>query len=164
MAYATREDVFARAGRFAGLFTVEGKRPNEADLDAFLDDVSAIIDSEIRARGYDPAVLTVELEASLRDVAAWAVLLRALPQASPSDEGTEDLLDRARTIVTDAGFPGLGGSVDVFGALAALEAGAGGGGPGTGAGSFWDDVEELEPLDEEDAVAAGPVWRRGMTL
>lgn len=168
-AYAVRDDVLARAGRFQGVFSVAGKRPNLGDLDLFLDDVSAIIDVEIRARGYDPDLLTVEIKDSLRDVAAWAVLLRALPEASPGSDEIEPTLDRARAILNAAGFPSLaeGGAADVFVALEALEAGTGGGGPGTSAGSFLADLEdELSIAEEEeiDSDTVGPQWRRGQSL
>lgn len=166
MAYAVRDDVLARAGLFAGVFQVVGKRPNEADLDAFIEDVADIIDADIRSRGFDPALLTPEIEGALRDVNAWAVLLRALPAAVPGNDADE-LLDRAREIVVAAGFPALAaGSVDVFGVLAAIEAGQGGGGASSGAGSLWDEI--VEPEDdwtaEEVGEASLPTWRRGQPL
>ena len=182
MAYAAQDDVLLRAGRFAGVFQVAGKRPNLADLDTLLDDVSAIIDAEIRARGYDPDLLDADLVAALKDVAAWATLLRALPQANPGDEA-DDLLAQAEAIVVAAGFPGLtrGGSTDVWAALASLEAGTGGGGAGSSAGSFWDELEdESSPLSrlyrngavslvngeplEPEADPLTPLWTRGQSL
>lgn len=184
--YATQDDVLARAGRFAGLFQVAGKRPNLADIDAMLDTVSAVIDVEIEAHGYDPASLTADLVESLRDVAAWAVLVRALPEASPGDNATESTVERGQKILDASGFPALGESgVNVLEAIAsigALEAGAGGGGPGTSAGSFWDELPEewmtgklhhrgdvtlvngALPDQWEDGVDAAPQWRRGQSL
>lgn len=167
MAYAVRDDVLARAGRFAGIFSVAGKRPNEADLDEFLEDVASLIDAEIRSRGYDPALLTTETSEALRDVNAWAALVRALPQAAPGDDDTTALVNRGVAILEAAGFPGLaGGSVNLFAVLEAIEAGTGGGGPGSSAGSFWDEVEEPEETltAEEIGEAAEPVWRRGQSL
>lgn len=186
MIYATQDDVLARAGRFAGLFQVAGKRPNAEDLDEMLATVSAVIDTEIRAHGYDPATMTAELVESLRDVTAWAVLIRALPQASPGDNAIEPLIERGSAIVSASGFPSLaeGSSanvVELMGALEALEAGAGGGGTGSSAGSFWDDLPEEwiqgrlwrrgdvtllngalpEGLEGQDAA---PAFRRGMSL
>lgn len=162
MAYAVRDDVLARAGRFQAVFSQAGKRPNLADLDAFLADVAAIIDAEIRAEGYDPALLTPELEAALKDVNAWAVVVRALPEAAPGDDAVQALVDRGVAILEAAGFPSLagGGSGDVFAALELLEAGVGGGGPGSSAGSFWDQL----PEDDEDEEALEPTWKRGQPL
>lgn len=167
MAYAVRDDVLARAGRYGGVFSVPGKRPNEADLDVFLDEVASLIDTEIRRRGYDPALLTADSLAVLTDVNAWAVVIRALPQALPGDEDAQELIDRGIEIVKAAGFPSLAdGGVDVFGLLEALDAGAAGGGPGSSAGSFWDDVVEPEETWDEDEIgeAAQPLWRRGQSL
>jgi hypothetical protein len=176
MAYAARDDVLLRAGRFAGVFQVAGKRPNEADLDELLDDVSAVIDAEIRSRGYDPATLDADLTAALKDVTAWAVLLRSLPQANPGEDA-EELLERADAIVTAAGFPSLSrsGATDVFAALDALEAGEGGGGPGSSAGSFWDEVSDEETVPSVRVVngelvletfssSEEPLWKRGQSL
>lgn len=185
--YASQDDVLARAGRFAGLFSVAGRRPNLADLDAMLLTVSAVIDAEIRAHGYDPATITPELEESLRDVAAWAVLIRALPEASPGDNAIDGTVERGSAIVTASGFPALaaGGAVNVFqaiGAIETLEAGAGGGGPGTSAGSFWDELPEewiqgrlmrrgdvtlvngALPDELLEGFDAAPTFRRGQSL
>lgn len=164
MAYAVRDDVLARAGRFAGLFAVVGKRPNEADLDELLEDVSSLIDAEILGRGYDPDLLSPAIVGSLRDVTAWATLVRALVQAAPGDDAVEELVGQGTKIIEAAGFPGLaGGSSDVFGALAAISAGEGGGGPRSSAGSLWDEIAEPEDTwtEEERGEAALPFWRRG---
>lgn len=165
-AYAVRDDVLARAGRFSGVFSVAGKRPNLADLDAFLEDVSAIIDAEIRARGFDPASLTPELQRSLKDVNAWAVIVRALPEAAPGDDEIEPIVEQGRGILEAAGFPSLAasGSTDVFAALEALEAGEGGGGVGAVAGSYVGDLEVEDDLEFEDLEASLPLWRRGQSL
>lgn len=188
--YATQDDVLARAGRFGGVFSVAGRRPNLADLDAMLATVSAVIDAEIRAHGYDPASITPELVEALRDVTAWAVVIRALPEAVPGDDAITATIDRGRAIVTASGFPTLaeGGvnlltAIGAIGAIETLEAGEGGGGPGTSAGSFWDElpadwllphrlsgrgdvtlVNGVLPNDDLDADAAAPQFRRGMSL
>jgi hypothetical protein len=184
MAYATRDDVLARAGRFAGLFSVAGKRPDLSDLDDLLDSITSEIDVEIAAHGYNPAAMTDDLVASLKDVAAWAVLVRSLPQASPGDNAIDDTIQRGLAILAASGFPALGGGVNVMGALEALEAGAGGGGAGTSAGSLWDDLpsESLwsrfrrgdvavltAPMGDfselvDEAEAGGPQFRRGQSL
>lgn len=187
--YATQDDVLARAGRFAGLFSVAGRRPNLADIDAMLVTVSAEVDAEIRAHGYDPATITPELVEALTEPVAWAVLIRALPGASPGDDAIEPLIERGRNVVTASGFPALADvGVNVMqqleraGAIELLEAGGGGGGPGTSAGSFWDELPEewiqgrlwrrgdvtlvngALPDDELEGIDAAPVFRRGMSL
>lgn len=185
--YASHDDVLARAGRFAGVFQVADRRPNIEDLDGFLDTVSAAIDAAVRAHGYDPTLLTDELVEMLRDVAAWAVLIRALPSASPGDNAVDALVERGRAIVTASGFRTLadaqGGNIfTAIGALETLEAGAGGGGAGTSAGSFWDELPDdwatgrlgrrgdvtlvngALPDDDLDGLAAAPQWRRGQSL
>lgn len=186
MIYAAQGDVLARAGRFAGLFSVVGKRPNLADLDDLLEQVSAEIDVEIQAHGYDPASLDADLVTALTDVAAWAVLVRALPEASPGDNATEPTIERGVAILNASGFKSLAeGGVNVLeamGAIAALEAGSAGGGPGTSAGSLWDDLPEetlWSRLRRGDVVVAsmgdfgttvdaeearGPQFHRGMSL
>lgn len=166
MAYATRGDVLARAGRFAGVFQVAGKRPDEADLDLYLEQVSDVIDLEIRARGYDPALISVDAKTSLADVAAWATLVRALPSASPGDDEIDGLVDRGIQILDAAGFPSLAGagSANIFATLEALEAGEAGGGPGTSAGSLWDELDEIFLPDDLDTVSIPPTFRRGQSL
>lgn len=165
MSYASSDDVLARAGRFAGLFSVSGKRPDTSDLDAFLDTTAASIDAEIRRRGYDPASLSAELEEALLDVNAWAALIRALPAASPGDDAIQPTIDRGVAILKASGFEDLAsGGSDVFGILGALEAGQGGGGSGTSAGSTWDLFGDSAELSSEDADVLEPVWRRGQSL
>lgn len=187
MTYAVQDDVLARAGRFAGVFEVAGRRPNLADIDAMLATAAAAIDVEIKAHGYDPAVLSDEIVEMLRDVNAWAVLVRALPEASPGDNAISDTVARGVSILTASGFPSLaeGGSGNVFtavGAIEALEAGTGGGGPGTSAGSFWDELPEdwmtgrltrrgdvqlqngMPPQDLLEGMDASPQFRRGQSL
>lgn len=182
MAYAALDDVLARAGRLAGLF-VEGKRPTPEDVTAFLEQVSAEIDTQLVSRGYDPETMPEGVDMVLLDVAAWATLARALPQASLDDEAVAKLLERADSILNDYGFPGLssGSSSNVFATLESLE-------PGTStttihAGSFWDDLPDCGPrhtryrddvtFTSEYGLPAGfdgegcddgPYWRRGMAL
>lgn len=186
MAYATQDDVLARAGRFGGLFSVAGRRPNLADVDELLETITAIVDSDIRAHGYDPALLTDDLAGALRDVVAWATLIRVLPEASPGDPAVDAVVERGRAIVTASGFPALaeGGTnvIAALGALGTLEAGQGGGGPGSSAGSFWDELPEdwitgrlgrrgdvtllngALPDTFDDGIAAEPQFRRGQSL
>lgn len=183
--FASQEDVLARAGRFAGLFNVPGRRPNLEDLDEMLVTVSAAISTEIEAHGYDPATLTADLLEGLRDVAAWATLVRSLPQASPGDNAIDDLIAQGDAILKASGFASLGTGLNVLatiGAIEALEAGRGGGGPGTSAGSFWDSLPEewmtgrlfrrgdvtllngQVPDDLLEGMDAAPTFRRGQSL
>jgi hypothetical protein len=183
--YASVEDVYARAGRFAGLFQVAGKHPDQTDLATELGVITDSIDVEIRAHGYDPALLDADLVSSLRDVAAWAAIVRLLPGASPGDDATETLVTRGQSILNASGFPALGEGTNVIaqmGAIAALETGTGGGGPGSSAGSFWDGLPEESiftrlrrgdeivltngaiPDSEFTAADAGPQFRRGQSL
>lgn len=167
MAYADVEDVLARAGRFAGVFDVAGKRPSVADLDTFVAEVAAVIDSKIRARGFNPGTLSDEVVSALRDVNAWAVLIRALPSALVGDPAADDLLAQAKAIVAGAGFEELaGGGGDVFTLLEVVESAQEGGGAGSSAGSFWDDVGEPEELRDTEEItdAAAPLWLRGQAL
>lgn len=183
--YATVDDVYARAGRFAGLFQVAGKHPDQTDLATELGVITDSIDVEIRAHGYEPASLDADLISSLRDVAAWAAIVRLLPGASPGDNAVDAIVERGQAILNASGFPALGEGTNVIaqiGAIAALEAGAGGGGPGSSAGSFWDDLPAdtiwsrmrrgdvvvltngAIPDAESAAADAGPQFRRGMSL
>lgn len=183
--YATQDDVLARAGRFQALFSQAGKRPNLADLDELLVTVSAAIDVEIRTHGYDPASISADVVEALKDVAAWAVLVRALPEASPGDDAIQDTVERGEAILNASGFAMLATGQNVIAALgviADLEAGGGGGGGGTSAGSFWEDLPETVfagrlshrgdvslvngslPDSWVDEDAAGPEFRRGMSL
>lgn len=167
MSYADVSDVLSRAGRFAGAFQVPGKRPDEADLGQYLDQVSSAIDAKIRARGFDPGALNDEIEQALLDVNAWAVLIRALPSALVGDNAADDLIAQAKAIVSAAGFEELAaGTAEIFTLLETVEAGQAGGGPGAGAGSFWDDIgEPVEERDTDEIMdAAAPLWVRGQSL
>ena len=167
MSYAGVDDVLARAGRFAGVFQVTGQRPDEADLGAFLDQVTAVIDAKIQSRGFDPAELNDEIRQALLDVNAWAVLIRALPAAIVGDDAADKLLEQAREIVSAAGFEELAaGTSEVFSLLETIQTGTGGGGTGSGAGSLWDELGEPEEERDADEIAeaAAPVWSRGQSL
>ena len=168
-AYAVADDVLLRAGRVAGAFTVTGKRPNLADISSLLTDVSAEIDVEIRAQGYDPALLDTATTGALKDIAAYGVLARALAAIDPSDrpDNVKSLIDRAESVwSSDPSSDRRGATLSRI--LLLLEAGAGGGGAGSSAGSFWDE-EELYPTEGDFAVARlnplqAPDFARGMKL
>lgn len=176
-AYATRDDVLARAGRVGGAFSVAGKRPNLTDLDAFTVDASAQVDEAVRARGFDPAGLDANAQAGLKDLVAYGALARALRALGDRTPEVQELLVEADAVwsyamgdQTDAGSIAEG----TYPVIAALEAGAG----GTvvlSAGSLWDDDETC--LEPEDFVPLrplagvwgrwgrrGPAFRRGQKL
>lgn len=151
MSYATPDDVLLRAGRVGGAFTVAGRRPNLADLDTLLANVSAEIDVEIRQRGYDPAALDQTTTDALTDVAAYGALARALPAIDPSSrpDNVDKLIEIAEGVWSST--PGKRGN-QLASILLLLEAGRGGGGPGTSAGSFWD--EEPDYPTQSDLLTA----------
>lgn len=161
-AYATADDVKARAGRAANTFGVAGKRPNETDLEKFLIDVSAEIDSLLRGRGHDPAALPAGVAAALRDLAAYGALYRALPGVDMSDrpDETKKLLDTARRI-WEGGTKAL--AEGTLPALAQLEAAG-----GSSAGDFWTDHPAYPTTgDVEEArtyPSLAPGMAKGMSL
>lgn len=134
MAYAVFADVTARAGRVAGAFSVAGKHPDQADVEKFLADVSALIDAAIRSRGFDPAGLDQTVKDALKDLAAYGALARSLTALDPTGRsGFGALLTEAQGI-WEAGLAGIeAGTAE---AILELEAGVGGGGTGSTAGSL----------------------------
>jgi hypothetical protein len=147
MAYASTDDVLARAGRVQGAFQVTGRRPNLTDLDAFLDDTAGLIDAAIRARGFDPDGLDQTTKDAFSDLNAYGALARAL---SAMQDPPTDLLAEARLVWESAmGTPqNPRGTISLgtFPAIAVLEAGAGGGGAGATAGSLWTDEPQYGGL------------------
>lgn len=141
-AYATTDDVLARAGRVGSAFTVAGRRPNLADVAAFLTAVSVEVDEAIRARGFDPALLDTNAKAALLDLVAYGALSRALRALGDRSPEVLSVLAEADAVWTSAmGDTTTAGSIrdGTFPVIAALEAGAAGGGPVVSAGSFWTD-------------------------
>lgn len=96
MAYAAFADVQARAGRFGTIFTVSGKRPNQTDVEAFLDDCSAEIDAALASRGFGTPV-TGAAAAALVDLAAYGALGRGLA-GYPEDAVLKNLAAKAERI------------------------------------------------------------------
>lgn len=162
MAYAAFPDVEARAGRFAGVFTIAGKHPDQSDIEAYLDELSAQVDAAIEARGYDPALIDQRAQDALRDLVAYGALARGLRGVS-GDRELDQLRDYAQKVWGQAmGDPASNTTAGQQGSIAAgshpvivnLEAGAGGV-AGTSAGSYWDD----RPAPTED-VELAPTFTR----
>lgn len=164
MAYATFDDVLARAGRVGGAFTVAGKRPNQADITAFIATVSAEIDLEIRRAGYDPSTLDATETAALTDLAAWGAVARGLAGIDPSSrpDNLQQLIDQAERIwPSEPGARRAAIVDDIIGVLLAGPAGP----AESRAGSWWDDGAAV-PAARADLEATGVLlpFRRGMSL
>jgi hypothetical protein len=162
-AYASFDDVAARAGRFAGVFQVAGKHPDQTDIEAFLDDTAAEIDSSITSIGFVPGDITADAKASLVDLNAYGALARALSAANLGPQAAA-LLTEARSM-WDLGIAAiLDGSASIVVLLQSSSA-------GPSAGDLWSEdstygsrvglqAEELALWDTNLA----PVFRRGQSL
>ena len=155
MAYAAYGDVIARAGRFAGVFALAGKRPNQTDVEGFLQDVAAQLDSSLRARGYDPATVGASVRDALRDLSAFGALSIGLGGQTGDEindvrRHANSIWSRGLAAIADGSLP----------AIRELESGRAGG-RGAGAGSFW----SHEPDYGTAAAAAAEAERlRGTNL
>lgn len=158
-AYAAFTDVQARAGRFSGALTVAGQRPNQADVEAILADLSAQVDVAIQARGYDPAGLDATVKLAFRDMVAFGAIARAFSGFPDPAEELEKLVSYAsRVWGTAMGDPtskstsAQKGSIATGShpAIAALEAGKGGAG-GQSAGSLWEDEPDYGSTAQVEA-------------
>jgi hypothetical protein len=133
MAYAAFEDVKARAGRVAGAFSVSGKHPNQSDIEVILADCSAMVDSAIRSRGFDPDALSQGVADALKDLVAYGALSRGLAAIDPTGRpGLSALKDTADAIWA-AGLLAIENGTHE--ALLELEAGT----TGPSAGALWTD-------------------------
>jgi hypothetical protein len=172
--YASQDDVLARAGRVGGAFSVPGRQPTLADVDAFLVAVSAEIDEAIRARGFDPASLDSNAKAALLDLAAYGALARALRALGDRSPEVLQILVEADAVWASAmGDTKAPGSISdgTFPVIAALLAGAAGGGAVSSAGSFWGDETDYGRPDQARAEAnelwgtnLAPGFSRGQRL
>ena len=174
MAYATFQQVSARAGRFAAIFAVAGKRPDQADVQAFLDECAAEIDAALASRGFTvPA--TGASASALVDLNAYGALARAL--ASITGPEVEDLRAFARKMWGAAlGDPRAVTREAILGSIrsgahpvvALLEGMQGTTSPT--AGNFWDDEPEYGSLTSRSNEAASlspghaPVFAKAQTL
>lgn len=160
--YATFEDVRARAGRYAGLFDVAGKQPDQTTLEALLVDVSGELDAAIKTRGHDVPVTDATVKSALVDVTAYGALARALAGV-PGDDGLEELRDYAQAVWNTA-VTAIGRGTLL--AITLLESGAG----GTSAGDLWSDEPAYDPAADDLAIAEqsrgslGPGFQKGQTL
>lgn len=155
--YATFADVETRAGRFAPLFTVAGKQPDEASVTGLLADVSGELAAAITSRGHDAAALSVSQLAALVDLTAYGALARALA-AVPGDEVQE-----LREYASSVWLAGLASVLDGSHVLIEVLESTG----GSSAGSFWDDEPEYDPrsVTELDVpVSVAPAFAKGQTL
>lgn len=166
MAYASFDDVISRAGRFAGVFQVDGKHPDQTDIEAFLDDTAELVDAAISAAGFTPSAMTSDAKAALVDLNAYGALVRALSAANMGSQAAALLAEASS--VWDLAM-GADGSIaaGTHPVIALLQ--AGGGGPS--AGDLWSDDptygSELGLLAEADQLAdtnLAPSFRRGQTL
>lgn len=166
-AYAAFSDVTARAGRFAGFFTVAGKHPDQADVEAIITDLSADVDAAITARGFNASALSAGAVAALRDLVAFGALARALSAADPGPDAA-DLIARAWKTWNDAIAAMTDGTSSV---IVELEAGAGGQ-AAVGAGTLWGDEPDYPTWDEWNAYVLNrflnpfqaPMWAKGQKL
>lgn len=162
MAYASFDDVTARAGRLAGGFLVEGKHPDRADIEGFLADVAAEIDAILRAHGHDPATFTSDTREALRGLNADGALILAIPGLDPSGkpENFVGIYNPAKARY-DAGMKLL--NEGKLAALLELESA----GTGATAGSFWTDEPtygDVAPRAEDEVAAVAPFVSRTQTF
>ncbi len=162
--YAVNDDVLARAGRVGSAFSVAGKRPNAADITAYLDELSVTVDEAIRSRGFDPAGLDANAKKTLLDLVAYGALARALRGLGDRSPGVLEILVEADAVWSSAmGDQKNAGSISdgTHPVIVALTAGAAGGGSVVSAGNFWDD----EPAYGSYPAAIQEYWRlRGTNL
>lgn len=174
MPYALFEDVQTRAGRFAATFSVAGARPNQADIDLLLVDVSAQIDSAIRARGHNPAGMAATARDALKDTAAYGALARALTGVPDSSDELKKLAQFALRVWGQAmGDPSSNTTAGQRGSIAAgthpavLELEAQG---GSTAGAFWGDEpafgteSQVEAERQQLTAELAPGWAKSQTL
>jgi len=147
MAYATNDDVLARAGRIGGAFQVAGKRPNLADIDGFIDDLTADVDDAIKGHGFDPTQLDAPSQKALLDLVAYGALARALRGLGDASPQVKQAQVEADLVWTAAmGDPASRQADAIMGAMRrgdhpvirALQSGQAGGVP-IEAGTFWED-------------------------
>lgn len=159
-AYATFTDVEARAGRYAPLFSVAGKQPDQPTVTGLLANTAAEIDGAIKARGFDPVTMDAAAKAALLDLNAYGALSRALASVPSGDKGLDDLKAYAQKLWT-AGMEAI--AKGSHAAIALLEASGG----GASAGSFWGDEPGYDPWGAEEtdlSDSLAPSLRKGQAL
>lgn len=147
MAYATNDDVLARAGRIGAAFQVDGKRPSLDDIDGFLDDLTADVDDAIKGHGFDPSQLDAQSQKVLLDLVAYGALARAVRGLNDASPQVKQVQVEADAVWTSAmGDPASRQPDAIMGSMRrgdhpvirALQSGEAGGVP-IEAGSFWED-------------------------
>lgn len=133
-AYALFADVEARAGRFAAALSIDGQRPNQADVDQLLIDCSAELDAALAARGHAAASLTADQKLAFRDLIASGALYRAFSGFPDSPKELTLVVNRSRTVWETAMGPKGSIASGSFPGLAMLNAAG-----GSTAGAFWQD-------------------------
>jgi hypothetical protein len=160
--YAAFANVAARAGRYAPLFDVAGKQPDETTIEGLLIDVDAELDAAIGARGLTVPVTDAVAKAALLDVAAYGALARALAGV-PGDDDLTALRDYAQTVWL-ASLTAI--SKGAFPAIAVLELAGG----GATAGDFWTENPDFGSDAQIRSEAAttnaslAPAFAKGQTL
>jgi hypothetical protein len=94
VAYATSQDVLARAGRLRAAAGNSGS-PNDGEIGRFLDDVSAQLDAAIGALGLTVPVTDPRASAALRGIVADGALVLWLDATFPSSS-SDEAADRLR--------------------------------------------------------------------
>lgn len=160
--YATFQDVEARAGRYASIFHVAGKQPDEDTVEALLENVSAELDAAIAARGHSVPV-TGAAASALVDTTAYGALGRALASVQSGDKALDELKAYAQKMWTAALEAIAKGT---HAAIAVLDASGG----GASAGDFWSDEPEYGRPEQVEAEArtlttsTAPSFAKGQSL
>jgi hypothetical protein len=154
MAYATRDDVTARAGRLQDAWGPT-TQPSLGDLDTFLTQTAAEIDAFVAARGFATPVTDPVASAALVGINADRALLLALRATWPGGSGPAAVSDlirdvEARVAAYDAAV--ASGDLPALLLLASTAAAAVEG----GADNFWD----RDGVDYDYWVNLTSTWSR----
>lgn len=159
MAYASSDDVFARAGRLRGAFG-NSDAPTTDEIDAFCDEVSALVDAKLARYEIDVPVSNVTARDALRGVVADGALLMALPAAYPSEQGAaaaKVLLDR-----TQARYEASMKAIDDGTAAVVVMLREQHGGVAE-AGNFWTENPQYDLTRYSELVSVSPSIRPGVS-
>lgn len=136
MAYATRDDVLARAGRLQDAWD-QTTQPSLGDIDTFIANAQAELDARIAASGYAVPIVDPVATPALAGVVADKALLLALRATWPGGSGPAAVSDLIRDVEARiAAYDRELASGD-FAALLYLASTAAAAAEG-GASNFWD--------------------------